>query len=146
MKKVILVLFAVLFAIPTFAESDTYKSISIHMSGGRKNADGTITYAEVSVHSNRNGHLSISCKGEGDKVCPATVTVLVTVVAPVAPSMPKETLELALDILKKEILSGATEGKFMCSDIMFSFEDGKITEEGLFEFKLNGIDSKQLLK
>lgn len=29
---------------------------------------------------------------------------------------------------------------------MFSFEDGKITEEGLFEFKLNGIDSKQLLK
>ena len=26
------------------------------------------------------------------------------------------------------------------------FEDGKITEEGLFEFKLNGIDSKQLLK
>ena len=145
MKKVILVLFAVLFAIPTFAESGTYTSISIHMSGGRKNADGTVTYDRVILRTTDN-KLFISCSGEGDKVCPATVTVLVTVVAPVAPSMQKETLELALDILKKEILSGATEGKFMCSDIMFSFEDGKITEEGLFEFKLNGIDSKQLLK
>ena len=48
MKKVILVLFAVLFAIPTFAESDTYKSISIHMSGGRKNADGTTK--EILIH------------------------------------------------------------------------------------------------
>ncbi|MEE0911985.1 MAG: hypothetical protein U0L67_05995 [Paludibacteraceae bacterium] len=147
MMKKILAIFCILIPMFAYAESEQgkYTEISIRLSNGKQNPDGTTTYKNIVTRVTGN-KLFISCSEPGDKVCPATVTTLVTIVAPVADRDVEKEVVSAIDVIKKEIVNGKTNSRFSINKSIYEFNQGVLLDNGSFEFSMTGILDQSIIK
>jgi hypothetical protein len=146
MLKKIFLSFFLLFSFVVYAEKEQdIKEIEIRLRNGQKNKDGTTTYKTVVTRLN-DGKLFISCSEPGDNKCSATVDVIVTAVLPVVDSMVETEITTAIDIMKREILNGKTNSRFMIGNSIYTFNDGVLLSNGTFEFSMRGVLDQSIIK
>lgn len=139
MKKIITAILLILVTLPVstaFAEKPVGRNIRIIISGGTYHPEtGRYTYGYV-AYREQNGEITIICRGEGSKECPAQVSIFVTVITG---GLVHSSFEQDMEIIKGKIAGGEKEGKVSIGDMLYSWKDGILHEEsGVFEFDLQG--------
>ncbi len=128
-----------IFFLNAFADSTPteYDIIVISMKNGRVNEDGTVTYNDVTVRINtQERSLRVYCSEPGDKTCPATVTVLSTIVTGVSTNSHHLT---AIDIIKGRIAEGYPNGNMVHNGMLYQWSNGVIHNDYTYEMEMIGI-------
>ena len=61
-------------------------------------------------------------------------------------SMVETEITTAIDIMKREILNGKTNSRFMIGNSIYTFNDGVLLSNGTFEFSMRGVLDQSIIK
>lgn len=148
LKSYFILVLCICFGVSVYAEKNPsgqqFTNITIIQRDGRVNGDGTITYAKVTRKiDTKTNSIKIYCIVPGDYTCPVQITIMITVMTGVDVS---NTNKEAIDIIKDKISKGEFKGKLLYEDILYSWEDGILHENGVFEMSLNCVPYKDIVR
>ncbi len=140
-NKYLILLMCLCFGLVVYAEKNPkgqqFTNITIVQRNGRVNGDGTITYARVTRKiDTKTNSIKIYCIDPGDYTCPVQITIMITVMTGVDAS---DVVKDAIDIIKHKISKGESKGKLLYKDVLYSWEDGILHENGAFEMNMNSV-------
>ncbi len=148
-----IMLCCVLFCNNTFAEKEPqFTTINIRMRDGRPNGNNEpATYEHVFIKIDTKAKsLSVSCFSPGDKECPVKLTILMTVVTGISErdmgTQTNMSLTTALDYMKKQIALGQECGRFVQDNMLYSWQDGSLTDAGVFNFNLSAVEYSKIIR
>ena len=120
-----------------------FTDITIIQKNGKVNDDGTITYAGTrrKVDSKKKS-IIIHCFDPGNNRCPAEVTVLITVVTGVSSN---DASIDAINVVKDRISKGEIKGKVLYSGVLYSWDNGVLYDNGVYEMDLRSTEFENIL-
>lgn len=135
---VIIVVSTILLSVSFNVEAEKeqqFTEFNIHIRNGKKCEDGKYRYKNVSQRIDGK-KLTVYCIDPGDLECPVEITVLVTIVTGVPQH---DAMMTAIDQVKDKIFNGERKGKLVYRDILYSWGNGILHQDGQYEMNLSGI-------
>lgn len=120
-------------------------SIYITMHNGRHNTDGSVTYEQTSCkYDSKKNTLTVHCFNPGSSKCPVEVNISVTTL-PGDVTKPIEPVMGAINKIKQYIAKGQPKGKLVYDDMLYTWDNGVLLENGTFEMSLKSVEYNKVL-
>lgn len=90
----------------------------------------------------KNGAIKVKCYDPGMNPCPIQVTIAHTVI----PNLNiKDPVYGAIEIIKDKIAGGKPKGKLVYDDMLYTWDNGVLLENGTFEMSLKSVEYNKVL-